>query len=251
MKLIEKIQGTIHKLRYNNFLVDNYYSKKRKELLNKDFIESNRYDKIMMSKGGSVTSIDDAESRSPNFRYRHMKFHKILGAWRWKGLWQNKDLICKYVFDKSKKGIDFGGANGPISLTTTIVDFAKKDSFHRPVMYNNLKDLDFNADFIFSSHTLEHIPNLDDIFKEMKNHLKANAQLFFHVPAYSCSRWRSGIHTNKAFNDHAWTFCLQKDIAKLDFKNLLAIDEKVSEYFNLKSAKYVGDNSIFIIASVR
>jgi len=249
MSLKEKITGTLHKLWYNNPVANKYFRKKRKKLLNKEFINSSAYDELMLKyNNNDLSFINDAEEKTENFKYRHLKYHKILGAWRWKGLWQNKELISEFVFNNNLKGIDFGGANGPISSTITIVDFADKDSFKRPVKYKSLSSIDFKLDYIFSSHTLEHIKDLDSIFNEFKNHLKENAQLFFLVPAYTCVRWQSGIHTNKAFNDHAWTFCLEKDYSKLNLKNLLSFDQKVKEHFTIKSANYVGDNSIFVHA---
>lgn len=249
MNLIKKISGTLHQLRYNNFIADKYYAKKRKELLHREFINSDSYDDLMTKydqKGSNY--LNDAEERNKNFVYRHMKFHKILGGWRWKGLWQKKLTLIPFIFNKNLKGIDFGGANGPISLNVIIVDFADKDSFNRAVKYKNLKEVDFEADFIFSSHTLEHIKELDSIFAQMKNVLKKGAPLFFLVPAYTCKRWNSGVHTNRKFNDHAWTFYLEKDIPEGDYQNLLAFDTAVAKHFKVENADYVGDNSIFLSA---
>lgn len=251
MNLLQKISGTIHKIRYNNFLVNQYYANKRKDLLRKEFIDSTSYDKLMTKHDQNGTSfLNDAEERTKNFIYRHMKYHKILGGWRWKGLWQKKNDLIPFIFNSNLKGIDFGGANGPISLTTTIVDFAPKDSFNRTVKYNSLKNLDFKLDYIFSSHTLEHIENLDSIFSEMKNVLKTDSTLFFLVPAYTCKRWNSGVHTNRKFNDHAWTFHLEKDQPKGNYHNLLAFDSAVAKHFKIKTAEYVADNSIFVSAII-
>ena len=144
-------------------------------------------------------------------KFRHLRVHKILGCWRWKALWQYKNEILPVIFDTNKKGIDFGGANGPVSLHTTIVDFAEKDSFQRPVKVKNLKELTDKLDYIFSSHTLEHIEPLEQVLKAMTEVLKPKGRIIFHVPAYTCVRWQSGIHTNKAFNDHAWSFHLKGD----------------------------------------
>ena len=82
----------------------------------------------------------------------------------------------------------------------------------------------------------------------MRKVLKQDGKLFFHVPAFSCVRWRSGLHRNRAFNDHAWTFHLAADEMAEDIYNPLAFDTKVAEHFNIQSAEYVGDNSIFVIA---
>lgn len=250
MNITEKVLGTFHKWRYNNIFVNQYYATKRKELLQKEFLESEAYDELMKNYSDNKFDeyLEDAEHRTKNFMYRHMKHHKILGGWRWKGLWQFKNTILPIVFNDKLKGIDFGGANGPISLTTPIVDFARKDSFNRDVKYHSLNDLDFYPDFIFSSHTLEHIEDLDTVFYQMNDRLKIGGQLIFLVPAYSCKRWNSGVHMNKAFNDHAWTFYLSKDKPNKEYKNLNAFDVSVGKYFEIEISEYVGDNSIFILA---
>lgn len=249
--MIKKISGTLHKIRYNNIFVNGYYKNKRKELLNFEFLNSPAYDK-MMAHNSTVENFpsyaNDAEEKSPNFIYRHMRCHKILGCWRWKVLWQKKSELLPVLFDKNKIGIDFGGANGPVSLHAKVVDFAVIDTFNRKVQYKNLTDVDEKVDYIFSSHTLEHIKDLDLIFDEMKKVMKKGANLFFHVPAYTCTRWRSGIHTNRSFNDHAWTFYLSADTIDSDIINTMAFDTKVAEHFKIKSAEYVGDNSIFVSA---
>ena len=249
--MYQKVIGTLHKIRYNNFLVNGYYAKKRQETLNIEFLSSDRYDQLM-TRGNNHENFanftNDAEERTANFIYRHMRCHKILGCWRWKALWQNKDILLPVLFDKGQVGIDFGGANGPVSLHSITVDFAPVDTFNRKVKYKHLTDVPQQVDYIFSSHTLEHIKDLDAIFSEMRNVLKKDGKLFFHVPAYSCVRWRSGLHTNKAFNDHAWTFHLEEDKMSSEIGNPLAFDSKVAEYFKIESAEYVGDNSIFVIA---
>jgi predicted SAM-dependent methyltransferase len=250
MNLTQKIIGTIHKIRYNNPFVNGYYEKKREELLNKGFLESDGYHELMTKYSSSnfVSDKNDAEEHSKNFLFRHMKFHKILGGWRWKVMWEKREMLLATIYNKNLRGIDFGGANGPVSLHTDIVDFATTDSFKRVVKYNSFDSLDFKADFLYSSHTLEHVSNLDEVFAEMKMHLKPGAKLYLHVPAYTCHRWQSGVHTNKKFNDHAWTFHLSTDPIEEEITNLHAFDTTVAKHFKINSAEYVGDNSIFVIA---
>ena len=249
--MIQKIKGTLHKIRYNNFLVNGYYARKRQETLKRSFLASKEYDAMMTQDSRSsdfANYTNDAEERSPNFVYRHMRCHMILGCWRWKALWQKKDELLPVLFDENLKGIDFGGANGPVSLHSLTVDFAPKDTFNRSVKFKNLTDVPEPVDYIFSSHTLEHIPDLDSIFTQMKQVLKPGGKLFFHVPAWTCTRWRSGLHTNRAFNDHAHTFHMSTDTMADDIINPMAFDSKVAEHFSIKSAEYVGDNSIFVAA---
>jgi predicted SAM-dependent methyltransferase len=112
------------------------------------------------------------------------------------------------------------------------------------VPVGKLSDLKEKQDYIFSSHTLEHISNLEEVLLEMTKVLKDNGKIIFHVPAYTCVRWRYGIHVNKAFNDHHWSFHLKSDQVSLD--HALAIDETVAKFFTIEKAAYTGDNSIII-----
>ncbi len=251
------ISHTIKKHLYSNGLFNSLFlAKKRKSYLNKEFILSDQYDAIMTAKTSSLEEFtkqtDDAELFHSNYKHRHSNYNnaKTLGCWRWKALWQYKDVIAPLVFDSKLNGIDFGGANGPVSFNTTIVDFDDKDVFARKVNYRNLEDLKEPADFVFTSHTLEHIEDLDTILGKIKDCLKPNGKFIAHVPAYSCIRWRPGIHTNKKFNDHVWSFHLEGDEnINASVPKPLAIDTKIKAYFSVETSEYVGDNSIMVIGT--
>ena len=93
----------------------------------------------------------------------------ILGAWRWLGLYENRELLSSYVFDKSKKGLDFGGARGPISAHVDICDRLDKDLFGRNTKYHSIEEVeDSSFDYIWSSHTLEHLYDVEYILKMFK-----------------------------------------------------------------------------------
>ena len=121
MNLAKKITGTIHKIRYNNPFVNGYYKKKREELLNKEFLDSNGYHELMTKHASSsfISFKNDAEERTSNFMFRHMKFHKILGGWRWKVMWEKREQLLQTIYNPNLRGIDFGGANGPCLLYTS------------------------------------------------------------------------------------------------------------------------------------
>ena len=117
--MYQKVVGKLHKIRYSNFLVNGYYHRKRQETLKRAFLGSTGYDRMMTNlagRGDFATYSNDAEERSANFVYRHMKCHKILGCWRWKALWQKKEELLPVLFDMDLKGVDFGGAFGPVVL---------------------------------------------------------------------------------------------------------------------------------------
>ncbi len=247
--IIKKIQGRINQFLDNRPSVQARYKEQRDKMLNKEFLQSKDYDQIMLEYYNESESGNEAELKNKNFMHRHMNYLKILGCWRWMGLYENKDKIINTVYQG--QGIDFGGAAGPVTKNSTIVDFSTEDIFKRPVQIRNLTDVTFKADYIFTSHTLEHIPDLDLIFTQMNDVIKKDGQLIIHLPAYSCVRWRNGLHTNRKFNDHAWTFYLNKDadtVENLQLSNTMAIDQKVLEYFSIEEADYCGDNSIMIFA---
>ena len=152
------------------------------------------------------------------------------------------------IFKKNSKGLDLGGAYGPVSRDTIIVDFATHDIFGRPVKYKYLEDVNFKADFIYASHTFEHIPDLEKLVTEIKRILKPGGHLIVLVPSYSCISWRVGNHTNYFHNDHVWTFCLSDTPINEPIKNLLAIDTFLEKHFVLTLKEYTGDNSILILA---
>jgi len=251
INLPNKLNKIVFQIIFNNLVTNVYYKSKRKQYLTREFLQSEKYDKFMLKfieyRNQFETINNDAELKTKNYTFRHSKANnKIFGAWRWKGLWKYKKEIIQIITIPDGRGIDFGGANGHVSLHSEIVDFSQKDIFSATIKYHNLDDVDFKADYIFSSHTLEHIENLDLIFKQFKSILKSNGIIILNLPSYTCTRWRSGIHTHQDFNDHKWTFYLDGSNPDHDIKNLLAIDIFAGKYFNVVKKDYAGDDSIIL-----
>ncbi len=247
--IVNKIKGRLSKFKESLPHVQKRYKSERDKKYNEAYLRSSAYDELMNKGYNPKISGNEAEVSDTNYVYRHKQFLKILGCWRWYGLYENKQQILDIV--NNGTGIDFGGAAGPVRKETTIVDFSEKDIFERKVKYNDLSEVDFKVDYIFSSHTLEHIPDLKSIFTNMNLKLSEDGDVIFHLPAYTCVRWRNGVHKNKKFNDHHWTFFLKADETKvnaLNLSNTLAIDEYVSQFFDIKKVSYCGDNSIMIFA---
>ena len=67
--------------------------------------------------------LNDAEESTPNYMYRHQNYGLSLGSWRWKGVFTFREKIIPVLFNNELRGIDFGGAYGPIAKHTDIVDF--------------------------------------------------------------------------------------------------------------------------------
>lgn len=179
----------------------------------KDFILSDEYYEVL-SKKWSVMA----------------KKWRLIGSWRWKCVYNNRHLIADLVFDENKKGIDFGGYMGPIGGYTTVVD---------KMVDVWLKDFeDDSIDYIFTSHTLEHVDDIDQTLAEMYRILKPNGKLVAIVPSYKKRIWRKE-------NDpcHNYTFKLEGT----PFENADCIDVLTKNAgFNIIRAEYCPKFMIFI-----
>lgn len=198
------------------------------KIVNKEFLESDEYAEIMtlhLEKDENRFKLAD---NSKNFTYRaaHLKSY---GAWRWLSLFQYRHFLVDLIFS-DKEGIDFGGQGSPIGGNTRIVDKDRR-------RYLTLDDLrDNSLDYIYSSHTLEHIDNLDETIKKLYNKLKNHGELVIIVPCYKCVRWRKGNTKS-----HLWTFSLEDN-------GYTRIDEMIKDAgFYILMAKYCWDDSIIIV----
>jgi SAM-dependent methyltransferase len=231
--------------------------KRRKEVLKRGFLLSDNYKNLMMRYyDSSVDGQNSAELKTRNFCYRHFKKNVLLGAWRWLGVYEKRDLLCSVVLSPALNGLDLGGARGPISLSVSICDRLDKDIFGRKVTFHSLADIeDESLDFIWSSHVLEHVDSIERVIQEILSKLKKGGKFICHVPAYTCTRWRSGIHTYKdcsGDSSHKYTFYLSADPGiknSEEHNTYLAIDSLVAKYLEIEEAEMVGDNSIFIVAT--
>ena len=191
--------------------------------------------------------LNDAEDLTTDFKYRHWDpTAKVeLGCYRWKGVYQYKDFINEKL--KSGMCVDFGGAASPIG-NCVIVDQLQTDSTGKPITFKTIDSINSDIDFIFSSHTLEHILDVEGTLKLMNQKLTTDGSIFLHLPAYTCKRWLPSVHHNPTYGDHQWSFSLSGDTKAPEHRNL-EIDKLVSRYFNITKSGYVGDNSIVIIAN--
>jgi len=207
----------------------------------KEYFESEEYETFMkIYRNSKIDGINSAQERTRNFNCR-MCTDIGLGAWRHWGSYKNKDLILKYTHNPNLKGIDFGGAKGPISPYADIIDIADIAEYRLKIKADNLDIYSDNSiDYIWSSHTLEHVHNLVEILYKMYNILKPNGTILFLLPAYTCIRWR--LYNHIFNNPHQYTFCLSED-----YPDGISIDVLLKQIgFSLKKCYYCGDNSIFI-----
>jgi SAM-dependent methyltransferase len=147
--------------------------------------------------------------------------------------------------------IDFGGAGGPLGLGSLVVDRLERDALGRAVPYASLAAAGSGHDVAFSSHALEHIPALDEALADLHASLRPGGQLLLHLPAFSCERWRAGVHRNERFNDHVWTFGIGPEPAGVTCQSYVDIAARVAATFEVELAEYCGDDSIFLRARRR
>ena len=196
-----------------------------------------------------INELYDAEPKTNNYNIRHFQLTQKLGGWRWKGMFTYRETFIPLIFSKELKGIDFGGSQRPIASHLDIVDIESTDFYGRPVKYKSLDEVDYDIDFIFSSHTLEHIPNLNETLNQIYTNLVKDGILALNLPSYSCKRWWADTGNWMGGTPHVHTFKLKKTKVNEDIPNLLNIDEILEDVgFNISLAEYAGDNNIIVFA---
>ena len=222
--------------------------------VNKDYLLSGNYIKDMMIEfPGSVEEFInfkfDAEPKTNNYNFRHFRLNHALGGWRWKGVFTYRELFVNLIFNEKLRGVDFGGSQRPIAKHVDIVDIEDIDFYKRPVKYKNLSEVEYDIDYIFSSHTFEHIPNLDEILDQMYANLSPDGILALNLPSYTCKRWWADTGNWMGGTPHVHTFKLKKSEVSEKIPKLINIDELIVNHgFNIALAEYAGDNNIIIFA---
>jgi SAM-dependent methyltransferase len=219
--------------------------------VSKEFILSEEYEELMQRfiPFGSTYDKHEAQNLTRNFKFRHHEVQDRLGIFRWRGIYEHRSFLLDIVTNPELEVIDLGGAACPLGFNSTIVDFLEADAWGRTVNYKFLNDLGKQVDVIFTSHTLEHVEPLEDVLDQVYGTLKNGGKLIAHVPSFHCERWRAGNHTNKLYNDHVWTFGISGTKVPDGLVNYLEIDSLISNHhFNVISAEYCGDDSIFVVA---
>jgi hypothetical protein len=153
----------------------------------------------------------------------------IVGAWRWKGLSIYRKRIVELL--QSHRSIDFGGAAGPVGYGAIVVD-----------MYAEYKapwDVPGDVGCVFTSHTLEHIPDLYSCIAAITYRLSAGGYLVAFVPSYRSVHLRA-----ENFPHHCHTFRLSAD-ANCDDR-WLPLDAILEGAYELEHKSHV-DGSILII----
>jgi len=218
--------------------------------LTPEFFESGEYEELMsrhVPHDGNY-GLHEAETATKSFMFRAFEVDDVLRAFCWRGVQENLDLILGLLAGSSRPVVDLGGAASPFGLGSVIVDLLPYDIEGNEVPYRTVSELPSQAGVILSSHTLEHIPELPAELERIRDSLVSGGTLVAHVPAFSCVRWRAGTHSHASFGDHAWTFGLSNmPNVPEGLAHYVEIDRLLADYFEVESAVYCGDDSIFAV----
>ena len=214
-------------------------------MITEEFINSVEYTKFMFKDIDENSDMMNLAQKSMSFWNRYTQFQ--YGSWRWFSAYQHRDIIAKYVFS-DMKGIDFGGGRGPIFGNAEIVDILEIDSEGREIKYHNLNKFKSDIlDYVFSSHTLEHVEDLRHELNELHRVLKENGKLILLLPSHTCYRWNVG-----GGNTHERNLYLSTDKHAdymKDFVDFVEIDTYIRvSGFNIIEVENCWDNNIFILA---
>src|SRR3954451_14862251 len=139
------------------------------EPITAEFLRSPEYQELMnryVPYDGDY-GLHEAETNTKSFIFRSFQVPERLRAYRWRGVQENLDLILDLIDDDSKYVVDLGGAASPFGLGSVIVDQLPLDCYGNPIQYSSLEQLPEKADVVITSHTLEHIPPLEDVLQQV------------------------------------------------------------------------------------
>ena len=216
-----------------------------------DFLRSDEYQRLMNRYVPCTGDYGrhEAETATKSFLFRAFEADNMLRAFRWRGIQENLDLVLDLIMGSSGTVVDLGGAASPFGCGSVIVDRLAYDADGNEVPYSSLSELPEQAEVILSSHTLEHIPELDEELERIRAALVPGGTFVAHIPAFTCTRWRAGNHANALFGDHVWTFGLSGTPSVPEgLVNYVEFDVLAGRYFKVESAEYCGDDSIFVVA---
>lgn len=221
------------------------------EPVERAFLESEAYTRLMSIHLPYPGRYDEheAQNQTRNYRFRHHEVQHQLGVFRWRGIQKHLREVLALVDAEGRRVVDLGGAACPVGLRTQVVDQLETDALGRPVLHHDLDDVPDELDGVFTSHTLEHVAELDGLLDRIRAKLRPGGTLIAHVPAFTCERWRAGQHSNTLYNDHLWTFGLEADPKPQGLIGYRDIDVLIRERFELRIADRCGDDSLFLLAT--
>jgi len=142
--------------------------------------------------------------------------------------WKKKIKKIKHNFFNNKdiKILDYGCGNGELvkflSKNYEIIGYDPHGSFKKndKYLFNDInKIIHFKYDLIILSHTLEHIVNFEEEFKNLTNLLNKNGLVLFEIPTLNCSEF-------KIYKKHFFHLDLPRHINFFNKKNIELIFNK-------------------------
>lgn len=190
-----------------------------------------------------VTEADLKGDRYANFAakswdFRHMdKQREKWGAWRWKGMYEHRQSILKILTkDYSAPFIDFGGGKAGVFFGTTVID--KGD------------ELPERIGGVFTSHTLEHLEDPEDMVADMLDRMDSGAPFIAHLPSvYGSQHWHPDVYRHKD-DPHHWVFIIgghEDSETILETKVMPA--QLLFRELEIAEMDYCGDRSLMVIGN--
>jgi SAM-dependent methyltransferase len=94
-----------------------------------------------------------------------------------------KPLALKYC---TGRGVDVGASRWPLPGARPVEDGEDENAYR-------IAEADGSLDFVFSSHTLEHLARPEDALREWIRTLRAGGVLFLYLPHPACEMWRADL----------------------------------------------------------
>ena len=163
---------------------------------------------------------------------------KQAGAWRWVGLWKNRNKLLPFLEEKDV--LDIGGASAPIGYGE-ILDTAEIDIWGRRVKYHD-ENICKKFDTVFASHILEHYEFPAVHLRRWHGLLKDGGHLILQVPSMY------NIMNHPLFNEnHHCVFTIDGDVEQGIKSKMLPLRWFLEQVFTIEFLEYVGNTGILAI----
>lgn len=141
---------------------------------------------------------------------------------------------CSFVFPFAKQfcigdGLDIGGFADWVFPGAKPINIVINDEYNA----YNLPDKKY--DYIFSSHTLEHLPKYVEALDYWKSHLKEDGVLFLYLPHPDMEYWNP--QNNRKHYHLFYPNDMKKTLTDLGFKNVINSERDLYWAFSVVAFK--------------
>lgn len=213
------------------------------------FLRSSEYDEIMLHHApyDGNYGLYEASTYTRSYIYRHRTRFGDLGVWRWRGLYERKQVVLALLEQCHGTIVDLGGAGCPLGFGAAVVDALRRDRCGHKVAFHSLEEVPGPIDLIFACHVLEHVADVRGLLAVARDKLVPGGHLVVLVPSFSNEGWRAGQHSNPRFGRHLWTFGLSTQAKPAALLGAVDLDLLVGEQLTVLEARPVGDDSLFLL----